>query len=55
MDLTVFGRQERWEDSPSGWPRVPEGQHAWRIDGRPTAQWAVTDDDAAQPPESRHH
>ena len=54
MDLTVFGRQERWEDSPAGWPRVPEGQHSWRVDGRPTAQWAVTDDDAADPPESRH-
>ena len=21
MDLTVFGRQEEWEDSPAGWPR----------------------------------
>ncbi|MEO7372069.1 MAG: DUF899 family protein [Ilumatobacteraceae bacterium] len=43
MDLTVFGRQERWEDSPSGWPRIPEGEHPWRTDGRPTAQWAVLD------------
>lgn len=43
LDLTVFGRQERWEDSPEGWPRLPEGQHQWRSEGRPTAQWAVTD------------
>jgi predicted dithiol-disulfide oxidoreductase (DUF899 family) len=43
MDLTIFGRQERWEDSPRGWPRLDEGQHQWRIDGRPTAQWAITD------------
>lgn len=46
MDLSVFGRQEAWEDSPDGWPRLPKGQHQWRVDGRPTAQWAVTDDDA---------
>jgi predicted dithiol-disulfide oxidoreductase (DUF899 family) len=50
MDLTVYGRQEEWEDSPPGWPR--EG-HLFRTDsgspewsrtsewpsGRPTAQW----------------
>ena len=45
MDMTVFGRQERWEDSPAGWPRLPEGQHPWRIDGRPTAQWPVLNAD----------
>jgi predicted dithiol-disulfide oxidoreductase (DUF899 family) len=51
MDLTVYGRQEKWEDSPSGWPR---GGHLTRTDGgapgwprasewpggRPTAQWS---------------
>ena len=42
LDMTVFGRQERWEDSPEGWPRIPEGEHHWRLDGRPTAQWART-------------
>jgi predicted dithiol-disulfide oxidoreductase (DUF899 family) len=50
MDLTTFGRQEEWEDSPSDWPR--QG-HLTRTDagapdwprwsawpgGRPTAQW----------------
>ena len=23
LDLTVYGRQETWEDSPAGWPTVP--------------------------------
>ncbi len=41
MDLTVYGRQEPWEDSPPGWPQP------WRVDGsqlrtkgRPIAQWS---------------
>ncbi|MEO5748375.1 MAG: DUF899 family protein [Ornithinibacter sp.] len=54
MDRTVFGRQERWESSPLGWPRVPDGEHPWRIDGRPTTQWTVTDEDAAGPSGSCH-
>ena len=24
LDLTVYGRQERWEDSPAGWPQPQE-------------------------------
>jgi predicted dithiol-disulfide oxidoreductase (DUF899 family) len=41
LDLTVYGRQETWEDSPTGWPkRWGEGrQHVYRIDGRPIVQW----------------
>jgi predicted dithiol-disulfide oxidoreductase (DUF899 family) len=39
LDLTVYGRQERWEDSPAGWPRRSEGQRNYRTDGRPIAQW----------------
>lgn len=27
LDLTPYGRQERWEDSPSGWPQDPA--YAW--------------------------
>jgi predicted dithiol-disulfide oxidoreductase (DUF899 family) len=41
MDLTVYGRQEPWEESPSGWPQD------WRVDGsntriggRPIPQWS---------------
>ena len=37
MDLTVYGRQEPWEDSPTGWPRRRE--HT-RTNGRPIAQWS---------------
>jgi predicted dithiol-disulfide oxidoreductase (DUF899 family) len=40
LDLTVYGRQEKWEDSPPGWPQRFEGKHSFRIDGRPTAQWS---------------
>jgi predicted dithiol-disulfide oxidoreductase (DUF899 family) len=36
LDLTVYGRQETWEDSPSGWLK---GKQFTRTDGRPTAQW----------------
>ncbi|MBO0730387.1 MAG: DUF899 domain-containing protein [Acidimicrobiaceae bacterium] len=65
MDLTVYGRQEEWEDSPPGWPR--QG-HLTRTDGgppdwprvtawpggRPTPQWsrlqAGRSDDLAKGP-----
>ncbi len=37
MDLTVYGRQEAWEDSPAGWPR--RDHYNYRTNGRPIAQW----------------
>jgi predicted dithiol-disulfide oxidoreductase (DUF899 family) len=37
LDLTVYGRQETWEDSPAGWLK---GKQFSRMDGRPTAQWS---------------
>jgi len=40
LDLTVYGRQERWEDSPAGWPQRPKGEHPYRTDGRPIVQWS---------------
>jgi predicted dithiol-disulfide oxidoreductase (DUF899 family) len=40
LDLTVYGRQETWEDSPAGWPQRWEGKQRMRTDGRPTSQWA---------------
>ncbi len=51
MDLTAYGRQEPWEDSPSGWPqqcsntRSNGGSPAWPPvsawpGGRPIAQWS---------------
>ena len=48
MDLTVYGRQEPWEDSPPGWPqqagmRTSSGEPDWPAvpddGGRPIAQW----------------
>lgn len=41
LDLTVYGRQETWEDSPDGWPQryIPDGD-MFRLNGRPTAQWS---------------
>ncbi len=44
MDLTVFGRQEPWEDSPAGWPQQwqVDGSNT-RMNGRPIAQWSRLD------------
>jgi predicted dithiol-disulfide oxidoreductase (DUF899 family) len=48
LDLTVYGRQEKWEDSPAGWPqrctytRTRSGSPTWEPvwpGGRPIAQW----------------
>jgi hypothetical protein len=50
MDLTVYGRQESWEDSPAGWPqdctntRTTAGAPGWPPvpawpEGRPIPQW----------------
>lgn len=41
LDLTAYGRQESWEDSPAGWPQDQAGSW-WRRDGRPIAQWTRT-------------
>jgi predicted dithiol-disulfide oxidoreductase (DUF899 family) len=54
MDLTVYGRQESWEDSPPGWPqqcsitRTDGGSPDWPPvsvwpGGRPIAQWPRLD------------
>jgi predicted dithiol-disulfide oxidoreductase (DUF899 family) len=41
LDMTVYGRQEAWEDSPASWPQRWEitGEQV-RASGRPTAQWS---------------
>jgi predicted dithiol-disulfide oxidoreductase (DUF899 family) len=38
LDLTVYGRQEGWEDSPAGWLQHELSGSAFRTNGRPTAQ-----------------
>jgi predicted dithiol-disulfide oxidoreductase (DUF899 family) len=41
LDLSVYGRQEFWEDSPEGWPqRWDTTGEQFRLNGRPTAQWS---------------
>jgi len=49
LDLTVYGRQESWEDSPPGWPQQLDAederhphQHGaqFRTNGRPILQWS---------------
>lgn len=41
LDLTVYGRQEDFEDSPAGWPQHwGETNHPFRRDGRPISQWS---------------
>lgn len=39
LDLTVYGRQEKHEDSPNGWPQAYEVGEL-TIDGRPLSQWS---------------
>ena len=42
LDMSVYGRQEVWEDSPAGWPQhwQTRSKEIFRTDGRPTAQWS---------------
>jgi Bacterial protein of unknown function (DUF899) len=41
MDLTVYGRQEPWEDSPPDWRQQWEnGPTRMRTNGRPISQWS---------------
>jgi predicted dithiol-disulfide oxidoreductase (DUF899 family) len=41
LDLTVYGRQELWEDSPDSWPQHWDTRGSqMRHDGRPTAHWS---------------
>ncbi len=49
LDMTPYGRKERWQDSPEGWPEGHDPCWYWRLDadgnptwgptGRPAAQW----------------
>jgi predicted dithiol-disulfide oxidoreductase (DUF899 family) len=40
LDLSVYGRQEDFEDSPPGWPQYwGETNHPFRQNGRPISQW----------------
>ena len=47
LDLTAYGRQEKWEDSPAGWPqqctytRTSSGSPTWEPVCRRTAHRPV--------------
>jgi predicted dithiol-disulfide oxidoreductase (DUF899 family) len=54
LDMSVYGRQESWEDSPAGWPQpFSNNGGQFRTNGRPTAQWsrlaAGRSDDLGEP------
>jgi predicted dithiol-disulfide oxidoreductase (DUF899 family) len=61
LDLTVYGRQETWEDSPVGWPqrwgRNTAEPNPYRTNGRPISQWsrleAGRSDDLGNAPDRR--
>lgn len=41
MDLTVYGHQAPWEDSPPGWPQeIQVDGSKTRTNGRPAPQWS---------------
>lgn len=41
LDMTVYGRQEIWEESPPGWPQpFATNGDQFRTNGRPSAQWS---------------
>jgi predicted dithiol-disulfide oxidoreductase (DUF899 family) len=41
LDMTVYGRQETFEDSPAGWPQHwANNGDQFRTNGRPSAQWS---------------
>jgi len=43
FDVTPFGRQEEWEDSPEGYPQIPPYEwwnwHDDYNDAEPTQEW----------------
>lgn len=53
LDMTPYGRGERWEETPAGWPEGHDPCWFWRTDadgvptlgptGRPVAQWTRPD------------
>lgn len=56
IDMTVYGRQEAWEDSPEGGPEPHRPGWFWRKDGRPTPQWTRPGVKPVDPTiEHRHH
>jgi Bacterial protein of unknown function (DUF899) len=59
LDLTVYGRQETWEDSPTGWPqqctytRTRSGSPTWSPSGRDSKPEGRSDDHGTTPAKGR--
>ncbi|GAA2827208.1 DUF899 family protein [Crossiella cryophila] len=42
LDLTPYGRGEKWEDNPEGWPEGGHSCWSWRTDADGNATWGPT-------------
>lgn len=42
LDMTPYGRGERWEDKPAGWPEGNDACWFWRTDADGNATWGPT-------------
>jgi predicted dithiol-disulfide oxidoreductase (DUF899 family) len=48
LDITPYGRGEKWEDKPSGWPRGRDACWFWRTDAEGNPTWGPTSRPVAQ-------
>ncbi|KUN30104.1 hypothetical protein AQJ23_05100 [Streptomyces antibioticus] len=48
LDMTPYGRRERWEDKPDGWPEGNDACWSWRSDADGNPTWGPTSRPVAQ-------
>ncbi|MFC8342788.1 DUF899 domain-containing protein [Streptomyces sp. NPDC057280] len=48
LDMTPYGRGERWEDKPEGWPEGHDACWSWRSDADGNPTWGPTSRPVAQ-------
>ncbi|AZP22215.1 DUF899 family protein [Streptomyces aquilus] len=48
LDMTPYGRGERWEDKPEGWPEGADACWSWRSDADGNPTWGPTSRPVAQ-------
>ncbi|KOV89888.1 DUF899 family protein [Nocardia sp. NRRL S-836] len=48
LDITPYGRGERWQDTPEGWPEGRDAGWFWRVDADGNATWGETGRPAPQ-------
>jgi len=58
LDMTVYGRQETWEDSPTGWPGRIKGKqkypYRWTTDGPMVSPEGRIAQQALKPTAAKH-